>query len=146
MCSLPICSVMLSSLHRLQPASLLCQQDLSGKNTGLPFPSPEDLPNSGIKPVPPASLLHWQMGYLPLSHQRIYPLRLEPSSPPLTPLVHHIAPSWAPCAIQQLPTSYLFCTWCIYVSLNSPPLSSCNPHPVSTNLFSTSAPLFLPSK
>ena len=32
---------------------------------GLAFPSPEDLPNSGIK----ARLLHWQVDSLPLSHQ-----------------------------------------------------------------------------
>ena len=36
---------------------------------------------------------------------------------PPTPLCHHRTQSWAPCAIQQLPTSYLFNTWwCIYVS------------------------------
>ena len=38
---------------------------------------------------------------------------------PPTPLCHHRTQSWAPCAIQQLPTSYLFNTWwCIYVSPN----------------------------
>ena len=41
--------------HGLQPARLLCPWD-SGKNTGngLPFPSPRDRPNSGVKPVAPA--------------------------------------------------------------------------------------------
>ena len=37
-----------------------------------------------------------------------------PSPLPLphpTPLDHHGAPSWAPCVIQQLPTSYLLSTW-----------------------------------
>ena len=28
--------------------------------SGLPFPAPGDLPDPGIKPVSPASLLHWQ--------------------------------------------------------------------------------------
>ena len=32
---------------------------------GLPFPSPGDLPNPGIKP-PSLSLLYWQAGSLPL--------------------------------------------------------------------------------
>ena len=42
---------------------------------------------------------------------------------PPTPLGHHRAPSWALCAMQQLPTSYLLYTWwCIYVS---PTLSIC---------------------
>ena len=42
--------------------------------------------------------------------------------PPHPPhLGHHRAPSWAPCAIQQVPTSYLFYTWwCIYVNPNLP--------------------------
>ena len=31
---------------------------------GLPFPSPVDLPDPGIKPMSPA----WQMDFLPLSH------------------------------------------------------------------------------
>ena len=33
--------------------------------SGLPFPSPGDLPDSGIKPASPA----WQADSLPLSHQ-----------------------------------------------------------------------------
>ena len=37
--------------------------------------------------------------------------------PSPTPLCHRRTPSWAPCALQQLPTSYLFDTWeCKYVS------------------------------
>ena len=32
--------------------------------SGLPFPSPGDLPNPGIKPISPA----WQVGSLPQSH------------------------------------------------------------------------------
>ena len=33
--------------------------------SGLPFPSPEDLPDTGIKPTSPI----WQADSLPLSHQ-----------------------------------------------------------------------------
>ena len=44
----------------------------------------------------------------------IYSLPLEPPShsppSPRPPLGHHRAQSWAPCALQQLPTSYLFHT------------------------------------
>ena len=43
-------------------------------------------------------------------------LALPPSlSPPH--LGHHRAPSWAPCAIQQVPTSHLFYTWLICIAL-----------------------------
>ena len=47
------------------------------------------------------------------------PLDLAPTSspPPSHPLGHHGTLSWAPCAMQPLPTSYLFNTrCCIYVS------------------------------
>ena len=53
----------------------------------------------------------------------LYPLSLGPSPPPPhpTPLGHHRALSWAPCAIQQVPTSYLFYTWeWAYVKPNLP--------------------------
>ena len=59
----------------------------------------------------------------------MYPLPPEPpfpSPPPppphhLTPLGHHRTPGWAPCAIQQLPTSYLLYTWqCIYINTTLP--------------------------
>ena len=37
---------------------------------------------------------------------------LPPSHPPCpTPLDGHKAPSWSPCAMQLLPTSYLFYIW-----------------------------------
>ena len=41
--------------HGLYPTRLLCPWDSPGKNTvsGLPFPSPGDLPNPGIKPGSP---------------------------------------------------------------------------------------------
>ena len=40
--------------RRLWSSSLLCSWDFPGKNTGFPFPSPEDLPNPGTKPASPA--------------------------------------------------------------------------------------------
>ena len=33
---------------------LLCPWNFPGKNSGLPFPTPVDLPDPGIKPVSPA--------------------------------------------------------------------------------------------
>ena len=33
--------------------------------SGLPFPSPGDLPNPGIEPVSLTSNLHWQADFLP---------------------------------------------------------------------------------
>ena len=45
----------------------------------------------------------------------IYPVPLEPPSPPtIAPSRfsgHHRVPGWAPCAMQQLPSSYIFFTW-----------------------------------
>ena len=45
--------------HGLYPARLLCPWNSPGRNTGvfneiLPFPSPEDVPDPGIKPRSPA--------------------------------------------------------------------------------------------
>ena len=52
-----LCLVMSDSLqpHGLQPARLLCPWGFSRKEywSGLPFPSPGDLPNPGIKPRSP---------------------------------------------------------------------------------------------
>ena len=58
-------------------------------------------------------------------------LDLPPTpTPNPTHLGHHRAPSWAPCVIQQVPTSYLFYTWqCRYVNPN---LSI---HPTPPSLF-----------
>ena len=39
--------------------------------SGLPFPTPEDLPNPGIEHCP-LCLLHWQVDSLPLSHLGIF--------------------------------------------------------------------------
>ena len=48
-------------------------------------------------------------------------LDLPPNPLHPTHLGHHRALSWAPCTIQQVPTSYLFYTWwCIYVNHNLP--------------------------
>ena len=58
------CSVMFNSLrpHRLQHTRFLCPWNSLGKNnwSGLPIPSPGDLPNPGIKPTSPA----WQVDSL----------------------------------------------------------------------------------
>ena len=45
-------------LHGLQPARLLCPWNFPGKEywSGLPFPSPGDLPNPGIKTYSPENL------------------------------------------------------------------------------------------
>ena len=54
--------------YGLQPARFLYPWDFPGKNTGvdgLPFHSPGDLPDPGIKTTSPA----WQKDSLPLSHQ-----------------------------------------------------------------------------
>ena len=39
--------------------------------SGLPFPSPGELPDTGIKPLSPH--LHWQVDSLPLNHQGSLP-------------------------------------------------------------------------
>ena len=53
------CSAVSDSLqpHGLQPPSLLCQWDFPWQKywSGLPFPSPGDLPDPGIKPTSPVS-------------------------------------------------------------------------------------------
>ena len=81
----------------------------------------------------------------------IYPhisslLRLPPFHPPYpTPLGGHKAPSFSPCAMWLLPTSYLFYIWkCIYVhaTLSLRP-SLPFPLPMSSSPFSTSVSLFL---
>ena len=82
-------------------------------------------------------------------HMSPYPLPLEPPShPPYpTPLGGHKAPSWSPCAMWLLPTSYLFYIWCflsyVYILLilgqplfniyrchypNPMPFSHCSPN------------------
>ena len=53
--------------HGLQPTRLLCPWDFPGQGywSGLPFPSPEDLPNPGIEP----GLLHWRQILYRLSYK-----------------------------------------------------------------------------
>ena len=54
----------------LYPAKLLCPWDSPGKNTGVGFSNPGNLPNPGIEPaslVPP----NLQVDSLPLSHHRV---------------------------------------------------------------------------
>ena len=73
--SLPVCvhaqAQLLSSVHSCIPWTVARQALLSmGFSrqeywSGLPFPSPGDLPDPGIKPA-----LDWQVDSLPLSHLR----------------------------------------------------------------------------
>ena len=68
-CLLFSCSVVSDSFAA--PWTVACQAPLSmgfsrqGYWNGLPFPSPGDLSDPGIKPVSPA----WKVDSLPLSHQ-----------------------------------------------------------------------------
>ena len=54
--------------HGLWPIGLLWSMGFLRQECwcGLPFPSPGDHPEPGIKPK--LCLLHWQVGSLPLSH------------------------------------------------------------------------------
>ena len=76
-----------------------------------------------------------------ISHMDIYTTSLLslPPTPHLTLLGYHRAPNWTPCAIQQLPTSCLFCMViciCQYYSTSS----SHSPSPaMSTSPFSVPA-------
>ena len=80
--------------------------------SGLPFPSPEDLPDPGIEPTSPALVGRFWVTWEATNqlYVYIYPLPLRP--PPILPFSGHRAPSWVPYVIQQLPTSSLFYTWC----------------------------------
>ena len=56
-------------------------------------------------------MLCWFLTYNKVNqlYVHIYPLPLKPPTHPhLTPLSHRRAPSWAPCVIQQVPTSQLY--------------------------------------
>ena len=65
----------------------------------------------------PAAVYRVAKSWTPLSKWATYIYILPPSGASLwppphpTPLGHHRAPSWAPCAIQHFPTSCLFYTW-----------------------------------
>ena len=84
------------------------------------------------------------------THTHTHPslLSIPRTSPPhATPWSQHRAPSWGPCATQQLPTSYLFHTWwCIHANPNVPSHPTLSAPSVSTSLISMSVPLFLPCK
>ena len=80
-----VCSVtqLCPTLHDPCQASLSMEFSRQEYWSGLPFPSPEDLPRiplSGIGPgIKPASLclLHWQVNYLPLHHLGIPIIHLK---------------------------------------------------------------------
>ena len=58
--------------------------------------------------------ISYKYTYIPISPPSSSSL---PHPPHATPVGRHKASSWSPCAIQQLPTSYLFYTWsCMYVN------------------------------
>ena len=71
--NLECCLVTKPCLALATPWTVACQVPLSMGFlrqeywSGLPFPSPEDLPDPGIEPMSPASS-HWQANSLPLSH------------------------------------------------------------------------------
>ena len=77
-------------------------------------------------------------------------LSLPPSHlPHPTPIGYHTVLGWAPCFIFQLPVSYQFYTWWLYIYMLVllSQLALCFPNPaMSTRPFSTSASLFLPCK
>ena len=149
MCLWPICSVMLNSLrpHRLQPASLLCQWDFSGKNTGVGchFLLQRIFPTQGsnlcllqVSCIGRWIIYHWAIrAYIPSL------LSLPPTQPSRS------AHSTELSSLCSFPLVIYF-THRVYLSMLlsqfTPVSFSRNPRPVSTNLFSTSAPLFLPSK
>ena len=85
-------SVMSNSLrpHGLQLARLICPWNSPGKNTenGLPFPSPEELPNPGIEPWSSASQADSLPFELEGSHNHLSPAlagRFFTSEPPGQP-------------------------------------------------------------
>ena len=89
--------------HKAPPSMGFSKQEYW---SGLPHPSPGDLSNPGIEPRSPSL--------------QADALTSEPPGRP-TPLGHHKASSWAPYAIQQLSTSWLFYTWwCIRVNSTLP--------------------------
>ena len=67
-CAQPLSRIWLLATLWPVAARLLCPWDFSGKNTGLRFPPPGDLPDPGIEPVCPASSA-LQTDSLLLSHQ-----------------------------------------------------------------------------
>ena len=71
-----VCSAALVVSDSLQPYGLYSPPGSSVHGifqqecwSGLPFPSPGDLPDPGTEPASSARLLHWQAGSLLLGHQ-----------------------------------------------------------------------------
>ena len=70
-------------------------------------------------PLPPEPPSHAPPIPAPPGHHRASPTPARPG--------HHRAPSWAPCALRELPISSLFCTWlciCVLFSQFMPPFPS----------------------
>ena len=103
--------------------------------SGLLCPPPGDLPDPGIEPVSLLSPVlagecfttsaNWEAGNSLVYTYILSLLDLLPTPgshltlpPHPSPLGHHRALSWAPCAVQHLPTSYLFNMW------QSPPVNA----------------------
>ena len=84
--------------------------------SGLPFPSPGDLPNLGIKPKSSALADGFFMAEppgKPYMHSYIPSLfSLPPSSSHSTPLGHYRTQSWTSCTVQQLWGLWIYQTWC----------------------------------
>ena len=150
--------------HGLQPGSsvhgILQQEHWSG----LPFPPPGDLSDLGIKlkslmsPALAGRFFTISATWEALNQLYVY---IDPLCrymyayiswvflsllPRPTPLGHHRATSRAPCAVQQLPTSWSTHT-SVYMSKLLSQFIPPSPSPaVSTRPFSASASLFLPCK
>ena len=86
------CSLPGSSVHGI------FQRDFPGKNTGsgLPFPSPGDLPNAGIEHP---GLPHCRRALYRLSHQGS---ELKIRTPGFAPLSRHLPPGAAPPEVSRL--------------------------------------------
>ena len=67
-------SVMFDSLQSngLQPARLLCPWNFPGKNTGVPFPTPRDLPEPEIKLLSPSG------GFFTTSDTKLFLIHVLP--------------------------------------------------------------------
>ena len=105
-----LCNPMDYTVHGILQARILGPWNSPGKNTEVGCHSLLHgiFSTQGSNPLP----LHWQTDSFPLHHHQLYvsvcPLPLKPPSAHPSPLLgHHRLPSWAPCAIRQLPASSL---------------------------------------
>ena len=66
-CACTLSCVRLCHPMDCKPAKASLSMEFSRQEywSGLPFPSPGDLPDQGLEPVSLANLLRWQMGSLP---------------------------------------------------------------------------------